>query len=182
MRDRCANYWEQIVNLAEGKQEQAAREHVDSCPECARKLEQLQAAMRVGDMRFYDAPASLIANVKGLMPAPERKVVSLLRSTTAWSGARAVADDFQIVVGDEDTQVRLMYSRSGSNWEVMGRAPSSNWTAAAGGQELVVEEDGRFSFVAAKLSDTDLILSSPDGELFIPSAEELLSSGPDQQD
>lgn len=181
MRDRCANYWEGIVTLAEGGRDEAARHHVESCSECARKLEQLRIVMSVGDLKFYDAPASLIASAKGLMPAPERRPMSLLRSTTAWSGARAVAEDFQLVVGEADTQVRLMYSRAGNGWEVMGKAPSSGWSVEAGRHLVSIGVEGRFSFHADKLADTGFTLSGAEGEFYIPSAEELLSGGHDDR-
>jgi len=178
MKDRCANYWDGIVNLAEGKVNESAQRHVETCAECSTKLEQLKTMMSVGDLRYYDAPPGLITRVKDMLPAPARRSANLLRSSIAWSGARAVAEDFQVVVGEGSTQIRMMYSRSGEGWEVMGRAPASYWSVRVNETDLPIEEDGRFSFHAAKLSETGLTLAGPEGELFIPSAEELLSSGP----
>jgi hypothetical protein len=182
MKDRCADYWEAIVNLAEGRQDSTAREHLESCSECAEKLRQLQQIMALGDLRYFDAPAHLIQEAVDLMPVRERKVATLLRSTTAWSGARTVAEDFQIVVGGPAMQVRLMYSRSGDSWEVLGQAPSSEWLVRIGDEQLEVDGEGRFSFGVPTLAQSAFSLLGPEGEMLVPSVEELLSNGPTERD
>jgi hypothetical protein len=182
MRDRCANYWDGIVTLAEGGQDEAARLHVESCTDCADQLRHLRQIMAVGGLRFFDAPANLIEDVKRMMPAPERIRLGLLRSTTAWSGARVVAEDFQIVVGEGSTQMRLMYERSGELWQVLGKAPSGEWTLESISGIASVGDEGRFSFEAPSLAETSFTLSGPEGELYVPSAEELLSHGSGDRD
>src|ERR1041385_6023275 len=117
MIERCQDFWEGVVGLAEGREDPAARAHLDSCPACDKKLAQLRQILRLGGMRYYDAPGDLISSVKGMMPAPERRVAPLIRSTLAWSGARTVAEEFQLIVGVGDEQLRLMFVRSGSGWE-----------------------------------------------------------------
>jgi hypothetical protein len=182
MRDRCADYWEDIVNLAEGKPADGARQHLEACPECTEKLRQIQQVMALGDLRFFDAPAKLIKTAQKLLPTRERTVMGLLRSTTAWSGARTVSEDFQIVVGAPGTQVRLMYTRSGEHWEVLGKAPGPDWLVNTGDRAVDVDREGRFSFKVASLGDTGFTLSGADGELVVPSVEELLSNGPSNGD
>jgi hypothetical protein len=182
MRDPCADYWEDIVNLADGKPADGARDHLDACPECAEKLRQIQRVMSLGDLRFFDAPAGVIKSAKNLMSARERTVMGLVRSTTAWSGARTVSEDFQIVVGAPGTQVRLMYSRSGELWEVLGKAPGADWSVSTGDGIVDVDSEGRFSFQVPSLDDTGFTLSGADGDLVVPSVEELLSNGPSNSD
>jgi hypothetical protein len=182
MRDRCADYWEGIVDIAEGRQSEPARLHLQSCGDCSEKLEQLHVMMAAGDLRYFDAPTNLIASVKGLMPQPERRVFSLLRSTTAWTGARTAAHDFQLVAGDGDTQVRLMFSKVDDGWEVMGRIPAGSWSVEADGQTVDLSDEGRFSFLAPGLDATGFTLIGSDTELVVPSAEELLSNEPHGSD
>ncbi|MFI5386178.1 MAG: hypothetical protein ACHQ50_08665 [Fimbriimonadales bacterium] len=136
----------------------------------------------LGKLGFYNAPAKVVAAAEGLMPVKERRVATLLRSTVSWSGARAVAEDFQLVVGQGENQTRLMYSRSGSGWLVLGRMPSSEWLAVKGETTLDSDEQGRFSFTASDLFATDVTLLGPSVEIYVPSAEELLSSGPQERD
>lgn len=176
MKDRCANHWEGIVNLAEGRESETARLHVQNCRECAAKLEQLRAMMSAAEVRYFNAPASAIASVKGLMQPAERRVFGLLRSTTAWSGARTAAQDFQIVAGEGGTQVRLMFSKVDEGWEVMGRTPAGEWNVEANGDILETSDDGRFSFIAPRLDSTGILMTGRETELVVPSAEELLSS------
>lgn len=173
MKRNCSEYWERIVQLAEGTDDADARAHLESCEECRTKFGQLQEILAVRGARFFDAPSRLVADVKAAIPRRERRVATLLQSTLAWSGARAITEDFQVVVGQAENRTRLMYSRSEDRWEVLGRMPSSNWVALRDGQRLS-SGDGTFSFQAATLSDTDVTLIGPEGEVYVPSAEELL--------
>lgn len=179
MKDRCNDFWEGIVDLAEGREAPAALTHLQQCQDCSRKFAQLQSLMEVGKGRFFDAPSDLIESVKGLMPRPERRLLRLLHTTTAWTGARAAAEDFQIIAGDGEDQVRLMYSRTPKGWEVMGRAPSAEWAVVGLASQPEMASDGRFSFKVADLSKTGFFLIGPNAEWVVPSAEEMLSSGSD---
>jgi hypothetical protein len=171
--------WERVVDLAEGRSDADAERHVASCASCASKLESLREIMRLGDLRFFDAPAALVDSVKGMMPAPRR--LPLMRSTLAWSGARAVAEDFQLVVGEGEEQIRLMYAHAGDGWEVMGRLPATDWEIARDGETIALDSDGRFTFTAKNLAETDFTLTGPAGELYVPAAEELLSREPNER-
>lgn len=181
MRKNCSEYWEGIVAIAEGGEDERARAHLQICTNCAAKLEHLRAVFAAGDQRFFDAPAAILAQVKNLMPARERKTASLLRSSLAWSGARVIAEDFQVVVGEGETQTRIMYSRSGTGWQVTGRMPSSAWIASKEGTPVETDGEAGFSFFVADLAHSDLSLVGPDAEIYVPSAEELLSSGPPER-
>src|SRR4051812_18744628 len=127
MKNRCADFWDGIVDLAEGRENAAASAHVEGCADCRMKLEELREIFAVGDLKFYSAPKAVIDAAKGLMQ-PQRRVAGVFRSTLAFSGARTVAEDFQLVVGEGDTQTRLMFVHTGSGWEVLGRLPSGDWT------------------------------------------------------
>jgi hypothetical protein len=88
-----------------------------------------------------------------------------------------VAEDFQIVVGGEAMQLRLMYSHLGDGWEVLGRVPSGEWTVAAPESQVHMDAGGRFVLRAPDLGKTGFSLIGPERELVVPSAEEMLSSG-----
>jgi hypothetical protein len=172
MKERCNDLWQGVIALAEGREDEAASRHIEGCPACTRKLDELKQMFALGDLRFFEPPASLVADVKAMMPAQPRRVASLLRSTLAWTGARVVAEDFQIVVGDEGAQTRLMYSRIGSDWQIMGKLPSAGWSVEK--QGVTLEDGGRFSFTVPSLAETGFVLAGPDGEIEVPPAEELL--------
>ena len=178
MRRNCSEFWEGIVAIAEGGTDDRAAQHVRTCAPCSAKLNELRSVFAVARAQFYDAPEDVVDRAKALMPARERRMMGLLRSTLAWTGARVVAEDFQIVVGSADIQARLMYTRSGAEWLVMGKLPSSDWSAVRAGDVLQSDEEGRFSFAVSDLADSAFELIGPAGELSVPSAEELLASGP----
>jgi hypothetical protein len=176
MRKQCSAIWESVVELAEGRENREALSHVAGCAECATKLDQLKAAFALGDHRFYNAPASLVESAKALM-LPQKRVFGLLRTTLAGAGTRAISEDFQMVVGSDDLQVRLMYTREGQQWRVMGRLPGEGWSVDRPG--VTDEGDGRFSFDAADLASTGFELIGEEGAVVVPSAEEMLRDGTD---
>lgn len=180
MNKRCQELWEGVVELAEGRPSPEAAAHVETCASCAAKLETLREAMRLGDLRFFDASPALVEAAKAMMPAPRR--LPLLRSTLAWTGARAVAEDFQLLVGEEALPIRLMFSRVSEGWEVMGRLPDATWKVLRAGDSVAVDGEGRFDFRAASLADTDFVVSGPGGDFTVASAEELLARGSNQRD
>jgi hypothetical protein len=174
MKEKCSDYWERIVNLAEGGQDEIANRHVAGCVSCARKLQELRQILTVGKTPTFDAPLSLVATVKDMLPIGSSSRATLLRSTLAWSGARTVTEDFQLVVAVGKEQVRLMYLPLDSGWQVLGRLPSMDWSALKEGARVQGDSAGRFSFIASNLAQTDFKLAGPTGEVVVPSAQEML--------
>jgi hypothetical protein len=179
---RCSEVWEGIVALAEGRQDAEASQHIQGCATCEAKLAQLREIFALGDLKFFDAPKSLIGDVKAMMQPAPRRVLSLIRSSLGLAGARnaAVAGDFQVVVGDGELQVRLMFTRIGSEWEVLGKLSDTGWTLTRDGNGIEVGEQGRFSFRSDSLAQTSFTLERRGVSMTVPSAEELLASGADE--
>ena len=181
MKSRCEEYWDGIVELSEGRSHAAAQNHVESCRACAAKLAELR--MILGAVRpQFDAPSELIDSVKGLVSSGERRRLTLVSSTLSLSGARGPTGDFQVLVGSGDTQLRVMYSPVGDTWQVVGRAPNSEYSLRACEGRVEVDADGRFIFRAPTLADTGFVLAGPEGDIDVPSAEELLSNGSGNRD
>jgi len=172
MKDECKQIEELLPDLAEGKLLPEVQAHVDSCSECAMKLEQFRTILKVAEVPILSAPAHLIRSAKALQTG-ERKVLTakLFSSSLTLANARSTATDFQLVVGTEEHKLRLMYSRVGTKWEVTGRAPSKKWRVS---RVRSLNPDGGFVFQADSLDKTDFSISLGEEELQIPSAQELL--------
>ncbi|MEZ0324773.1 MAG: hypothetical protein ACAH95_02615 [Fimbriimonas sp.] len=177
MKRACADNWENIVELAEGRKNEAAQAHVESCVDCAKVYAQLKKMVSASERGIYAAPTELINRAIGLMPKPIRVRAGLLRTTLGLVGARAEADDFQIVVSVGDEQNRLMYVREQDGWEVIGRLPNGDWRIERSGEEIETDNTGRFSFKANDLEHTGFEFVGGSQVIEIPSAEELLLSG-----
>jgi hypothetical protein len=126
---------------------------------------------------FANAPEELISRAIGLMPQRLKVRAGLLRTTLGLAGARAEADDFQVVVSVADQANRIMFVREDDGWEVIGKVPSNDWQVERNGIILETDESGRFSFKSANLNETAFEMVRGTETVEIPSAEELLLSG-----
>lgn len=179
MKEHCAEFLEGLSDLAEGREDAKVAAHVQGCPDCSRRLEQLRQIISSARLTTYDAPEAAIRRAKDLM-VPQRRtfLAGLLNSTLATSGARIVAEDFQVVIEAEDATARLMYSRGPNGWDVLGRAPAGFHSVRRDDSDWPIEGSGRFSFRVSTLEETGFTLVSDDAEIVIPPAEELLGHEP----
>ena len=175
MKERCSDFSEGIVSLAEGRDDASASLHIETCAACARKLEQLRRIVSVRETPFFAAPEEVIRQAKALLPPSQVGRARALRSTLAWSGSRAAPQDFQVVVSAGSQEMRVMYTRSEQGWTVLARTPASDWSGIREGRRLESDSAGRFSFHCGDLSESGFELTGPEGEFEVPSAEELLS-------
>lgn len=176
MKDSCASYWEEIVEIAEGADRPAARAHIQSCRDCAEKLALMEKFSASANLGFFDAPAKDLLQAKNLMPEPQRRTATLLRSTLVFSGARTVSEDFQLVVGIDRANLRLMYVRDGQGWRVLGKLPSES-VSISSPADAQVEEDGRFSFYVSDLAEAEFTLIENGMETVVPAPYELTNDG-----
>ena len=176
MTDKCKQMEELLPDLAEGKHLPDVQAHVDSCSDCAVRLEQFRTMIRAATVPILSAPTNLIQSAKS-MQRGDRKVfrARLFGSSLSLAHARSSATDFQLVVGHGPHRIRLMYSRlPGGKWEVTGRAPNKKWKISRGASFKTLDAQGGFVFQAEKLEDTQFSLALGNEELEIPSAQELL--------
>ncbi len=172
MKDVCKQIEELLPDLAERKSLPDVQSHVESCADCAMKLEQFRTIFKAAAVPILNAPAHLVRSVKAIQ-SEQRNVVTakLFGSSLTLANARSTVADFQLVVGTEEHKLRLMYSRTGGKWQVTGRAPNEKWKVS---RSRNVDAQGGFVFQADSLETTDFSLTLGDEEIQIPSAQELL--------
>ena len=171
---RCREFNDRVVTLAEGGEDPSAMEHARLCEACAVRLTQLKRIIAVSKMGYWTTPSELGVQAQALMSSRTRLVARLLGSGLTHSGARRGGlRDFALHVGIDDFSIRLHYSPLREGWEVLGRAPTSDWTVAYQGGVLPCGASGRFRLLAPDLDSTDFVLSKDDVEIEIPSAQEL---------
>lgn len=173
MKKSCSNYWEALVDIADGKSDPAAMAHVASCGSCGEKLALLQSFVSAGQLGFYDAPAEAIQSAKNLMPQAPRQFASLVRSTLALSGARSVAEDFQVVVSLGGAELRLMYTRVRNGWMIMGRLPEGDYQILDR-SDVQLFPDRRFSFEVKNLAESEFTVEGGGQEFTVLPPEDLL--------
>lgn len=175
MRKNCDGFRDGLMQIAFGGSDADAMRHVETCADCQVRLAEYRKMAGAFSQSSYDAPKNLLDRAIGLMP-DRRPRFRLVASTLAWNGARAVSEDFQLLVEAADVQIRLFFVRQPGSWQVMGRLPSEDWTVT--GNVNLSEDRTRFSFVAPELESTAFSLSHAGGTYLVPSAEELLRDGP----
>lgn len=176
MEQLCKQFETRLADLAEGKPDHDASAHVASCGDCAATLRQLQAMFHAASIPVIDAPQTLTDHAKAIMrakrPAP---IARLLGTSFSLAQARSVAQDFQLVVGAGEENVRLMFqARPDGSWDVTGRTPGAGWQVFRNGVNLETDQEDGFTFQSKKLDDTSFSLRLADSEISVPSAQELL--------
>ena len=167
-----------LPDLAEGKEIAGANLHLKSCPDCAKKLNQFKVILSSASVPVAHAPSQLISLAKSIGAGTTRVgKARLFGSSLTLAQARSNTSNFQLVVGNDQNQIRLMYSRlPGGKWEVTGRAPSSDWKLKRGSRTQKLDPLGGFVFRAPNLDETQFTLSKAAEEMLVPSAQELLDA------
>ncbi len=166
---------DELVKLAEGGEAPDAASHLASCASCQKRLTEFTQILSAAQLPVFDAPTEVMMRAQSIMPTmPKRYTVRLLASSFSQAGARSVSQDFQLVVGTDETSLRVMYLKGADAWEVMGRAPSEGWTLLRDDFDEALDESGRFRFEAPDLGSTRFSLVNGEERLEIPNAEELL--------
>jgi len=179
MRRDCGAYQERLLDLAEGRVDEAAFAHVQTCADCAEILRQYRAVLDAAAFEWTAAPTEAVRRAKDLMMPghlPQRRSIARLLHSSLLAGARSAPDDIQLTVEAEGERVRLMYSRLATGWEVVGRVPNAGISAERDQGPLALDEAGRFSFAAPSEAQTGFALRGPEWIVEIPSLEELLSN------
>ena len=167
----CKNFRERLADLLEGRASDDVVQHVAGCVRCELELKQLRTILGTTEFTWHSAPTNLVDSAKSLMPTRAPIRARLLGSSLA-AGARSVEGDAQVVVGNDETSVRLMVSETESGWEVFGRLPSSDWTVEPR-SGLQVDSDG-FRITAQDLATTGFRMVGPSADIDVPALSELL--------
>lgn len=175
MAQRCEEILDDLVKLAEGGAAPEAASHLVGCVSCQNRLAEFKKILAAAQLPVFDAPTDVVMRAQSIMPMmPRRSALRLLASSFSQAGARSVTQDFQLVVGTDETSLRVMYLKGADSWEVMGKAPSEGWTLLRDDFDEPLREDGRFQFEANDLGSTAFVLIKGEERLEIPNAEELL--------
>lgn len=171
---RCSEFRDGIATLAEDGTDARAEAHVAQCAACAGRLAQLRRIVAASNAGYWTTPPDLALRARAMMGARPRLVARLLGNGLANSGARrADVRDFALHVGVEDFSIRLHYVPNQEGWEVLGRAPTSDWTVAYRGGTLPCGPSGRFRLLSPDLDGTAFVLCKEAVEIEVPSAREL---------
>ena len=167
-----------LVDLAEGRGNVEAYEHLAGCTSCQAKLLELQKMLLSMSIPQYSAPKSSIASAKALM-APRAVRMSLQRSSLTLAGARRSSDDFQAVYEFDRVSLRVMYLKVDRGWSVIARIPEGNWSVSHSGKQVEVDSDGRYQFSVKSLSASGFVIFNSSTRLEVPSGSEAISGHPD---
>lgn len=170
--------WPDLWEFAESGRGPDVQAHLSVCAECRRELAKAMQMVSALALRTDSAPAHLVTAAKRLMETPVRRF-SLVRTSLSALGARNAGSDFQAVFNLDETEVRVLYSKTDTGWEVVSKVPSAEATPLKGGVVLALDIDGRFHFEAKELGDTGFILATKGARLEVPSGAEG-PSGPGQ--
>lgn len=151
---KCSKFIEGITELAFGRNDQDASQHVAVCSDCASMLGDLRRIAAGFALGHTDAPHEVVRRAADIALPNKVPTLGLLRTSLNAAGARRrAADTFQSVFEGNGVHVRTMYTRSGSKWHVMATvAPPVEAVEVVG--KLVKPVGGKFEFEAKSLEDT----------------------------
>ena len=138
---------------------------------------EIEKVLLAASLKRFDAPDEVIQRAVAIMPERKKVWARLLSSSLASAGARRVSSDFQVVVGDEETCIRLMVNQAGKGWTISGKLPSPEWSGTQGTNEFQADDLGRFSFEVAELEQSGFVLSKGAAEMHVPPLSQLIEDG-----
>lgn len=161
----CRKHWNELVDLAEGREMPEAAAHASSCESCGQRLQDLRNMIRLTGVAVHNAPTASISRAQAIF-APRRPVV-LARLSAVGAGARAVAESVQIRWEADGLSVRLMIRPEGSGWQVLGQISGTSATEILYGDDEIPITNGAFEFKASSL-DEDLWVDEGERLVRIP--------------
>lgn len=165
----CRKTWNEMVDLAEGREAPAAAAHAAACADCAKRLEDCRRMIGNTAIEVTNAPAESIARAQAIF-AP-RKPVFIAGLSAIGAGARAVGEASQIRREVDGISVRLMIRPTAGGWQVLGQIVGSSATELMVGDETIAIQNGTFDFETASLQE-DLWLEESERLIRIPLASE----------
>lgn len=162
MKNACSQMLPGLVDLAEGRENRGAADHVATCTACSTALVDLSRGLHSFKMGFHDAPAEAIESAKLIFPHPIRHTARLLGTTLAGAGARG-ANATQTSYEFEGGTARVLYEPLAEGWSVMARIEGEGWSAFP----VEMDSQGRLEFAVAELSDAQIRLVRAGVEVLI---------------
>ena len=165
---KCSTFIEGITELAFGRNDQVASEHVATCAACAAMLRDLRRVADTFSAGSYNAPAEVVRAAAAIQLPAALPTLGLVRTSLGAVGARRTkADSFQCVFEGEGLRVRTMYSRSGNKWHVMITSVPPVEAVEVRCKRLAVA-DGRYEFEATSLDGTGYKLIKEGRAIAVP--------------
>ena len=175
---RCKDLQESLATLAEGGSAPEAEAHVAGCVDCGLRLAELRRVVGAARLPVESAPLDLIARAQALMRPRPRLVARLLGNGLAASGARrATAEAFSLSVGVDGVEIPLQFAPVKGGWELLGRAPSEDWTIERNGVEIPCGPAGRFHLFVPTLDEAWFTLRHGADEIVVPPVGGLIDLG-----
>jgi hypothetical protein len=173
---RCSQFLEGITELALGRDEQKASEHVTQCAECAKALVELKMLVAGFRQGSSDAPSDVVRRACEI-PLQGSRSIRLVRTSLKAAGARGrQVESFQAVFESEGIQVRAMYTRLGNAWNVMAVVAPPVEQIEVGGK-TVSANGGQFEFEATDLDQTGFRVVVEGHLIHVPSGSLQLEDG-----
>lgn len=180
MKKACEPYLEGVADLASGRENPAAQQHVEGCADCARQLSQLSLAVQSLAVSESDAPADLVHNAVSLMPKKQPLFARLTASTLQAAGVRAIqsAEAFQLRYEAGGVDVRLMYARDKDGWDIIGRVSESGWEILGPQGPVDLKSDRSFQFRVTRLEESEFEMIRGDTMIQIPNPMDEVDGAP----
>lgn len=176
----CERYLEELVAAALGETSETLRLHLATCRGCRHKLAQFSKIAESLQAGYFNAPAELIRRAQEIQIIGDRRnlVARLLSASFAGAGARLnETSAFQLLFEAENRHIRMMYTRDGKDWQVVGQVPAdAGWSIFVGDSAVQSDSSGRFSFRARNLEGTGIRCMGADFDIYLPPASEVSES------
>lgn len=158
MRGVCESYWEGLVDLAEGRENAGAAEHLGGCAACQGRVAMLQRMFHALAHPPASAPESWVESAISLFPSSRSLRARLISTNFSLAGVRGrVAGDFHALFDIEGNEVRVFYRSTPAGWQVLGQAFPDVLLRRPSGQEIPLDTDHRFEFTGRDLPDLSMI-------------------------
>lgn len=174
---KCSEFIEGISELAFGKNDQRASDHVAICSDCAAMLLDLRRIAAGFGLGNSNAPTDAIRRASEIPLPNQIPRLRLLRTSLAEAGARRkTAESFQSVFEGEGLQVRTMYTKSAKKWHVMAMVTPPVDALEVGGKRLN-PVDGKFEFEVNNLDATGFSLIVEGRPFAVPAGSDKSKNG-----
>lgn len=175
MKKDCENMWPKIVEYFHGANDPVAKEHLQSCADCAVQLSQLERMIGSLKTPAFNAPTALVQAAKNIMaPAFKTSIVArLVRSNLGLAGVRSAATkDIQAVFDADGKSLRVQYRSLPQGWEILGHAPEGASEGRAGKKSFRIDEKGRFTLSVKDLAQSGFTIVVDGVEISVPAVSE----------
>lgn len=171
---------ERLTDYVWGATDAELEAEIARSPRLSGQVAQLRRLFQAGCLPRFAPPKEVRQRAIDIMPALRR--ARLVGSSLALGGVRRAwdeGDSLQMILSEGEFTLRLMVSREGDRYSVLGRA-QPGWEIRHQGVGLVADNQGMFSFEAASLDETAMEARMGSEIVAIPPLSEVLGDEPNR--